>query len=103
MKASAQEQYIGSAREHSLKEGGFGRWNRRFLLLFISGAIFIMIIPAFFGIDLIIPNTSNGSFLGFNWTDTEYKVFTNAILRDPEVYGWMSIVVQFFFGVKLAK
>jgi hypothetical protein len=82
--------------------------NRRIIILVILALIiFTQIAPVFFDVPTVIPTIIEGtSFFGIQLTPDviEYiKIEAGAVLKMDEIFGWATMIVEFYFGAQLAK
>ena len=99
---------INMARDRADKESPMAAMNRRIIILVILALIiFTQIAPVFFDVPTVIPTVIEGaSILGFQLTHDviEYvKVEAGAVLKMDEIFGWATMIIEFYFGAQLAK
>ena len=99
---------INMARDRADKESPMAAMNRRIIILVILALIiFTQIAPVFFNVPTVIPTVIEGaSILGFQLTPDviEYvKVEAGAVLKMDEIFGWATMIIEFYFGAQLAK
>jgi len=99
---------INMARDRADKESPMAAMNRRIIILVILALIiFTQIAPLFFDVPTVIPTVIEGaSILGFQLTPDviEYvKVEAGAVLKMDEIFGWATMIIEFYFGAQLAK
>ena len=99
---------INQARDRADKESPMAAMNRRIIILVILALIiFTQIAPVFFDVPTVIPTIIEGtSFLGIQLTPDviEYiKIEAGAVLKMDEIFGWATMIVEFYFGAQLAK
>jgi hypothetical protein len=99
---------INMARDRADKESPMAAMNRRIIILVILALIiFTQIAPVFFDVPTVIPTVIEGaSILGFQLTPDviEYvKVEAGAVLKMDEIFGWATMIIEFYFGAQLAK
>ena len=99
---------INQARDRADKESPMAAMNRRIIILVILALIiFTQIAPVFFDVPTVIPTVIEGaSILGFQLTPDviEYvKVEAGAVLKMDEIFGWATMIIEFYFGAQLAK
>ena len=99
---------INMARDRADKESPMAAMNRRIIILVILALIiFTQIAPVFFDVPTVIPTIIEGtSFLGIQLTPDviEYiKIEAGAVLKMDEIFGWATMIVEFYFGAQLAK
>jgi len=99
---------INMARDRADKESPMAAMNRRIIILVILALIIVtQIAPVFFDVPTVIPTVIEGaSILGFQLTPDviEYvKVEAGAVLKMDEIFGWATMIIEFYFGAQLAK
>jgi len=97
---------INMARDRADKESPMAAWNRRIIILVILGlVIFTQIAPVWFNVPTVIPTVIKGaSILGFQLTpDTIEYVTVEGMLKLDEIFGWATMIIEFYFGAQLAK
>ena len=99
---------INMARDRADKESPMAAWNRRIIILVILGlVIFTQVAPVFFDVPTVIPTIKEGfGFLGFQLTPdvVEYiTVQSGAVVKMEELFGWATMIIEFYFGAQLAK
>ena len=99
---------INMARDRADKESPMAAMNRRIIILVILALIiFTQIAPVLFDVPTVIPTVIEGaSILGFQLTPDviEYvKVEAGAVLKMDEIFGWATMIIEFYFGAQLAK
>jgi len=99
---------INQARDMAAKESPFAALNRRVIIFVILALIiFTQIAPVFFDVPTIVPTVIEGaSILGFQLTPDviEYvKLEAGAVLKMDEIFGWATMIIEFYFGAQLAK
>tara|TARA_R110001592_G_scaffold50379_7_gene155924 strand:- start:1668 stop:2096 length:429 start_codon:yes stop_codon:yes gene_type:complete len=102
---SAKSIEIDKAREHANKESSMAAWNRRFLIVVILALVAIYPLAGVFGIETIIPVTTEGfSFLGLFEIggSTTFETITG-LYKFDEIFQWATIIIEFYFGGQLAK
>jgi len=103
---TAKSTIIDSAREAAAKESPSAAWNRRFIILSLIGLIiFLQVAPVLFDIETVIPTVRKGiSFLGFEITPDKIEYTTvSGILKFTEIFEWVTLIVEMYFGAQLAK
>jgi hypothetical protein len=103
---TAKSTVIDSAREAAAKESPSAAWNRRFIILSLIGLIiFLQVAPVLFDIETVIPTVRKGiSFLGFEITPDKIEYTTvSGILKFTEIFEWVTLIVEMYFGAQLAK
>jgi hypothetical protein len=97
---------INQARDRAEKESPFAAWNRRIIILVILGlVIFTQVAPVMFNVPTVVPTIVKGaSVLGFQLTpDVVEYVTVDGMLKLDEIFGWATMIVEFYFGAQLAK
>ncbi len=99
---------INMVRDRADKESPMAAMNRRIIILVILALIiFTQIAPVFFDVPTVIPTVIEGaSIIGFQLTPDviEYvKVEAGAVLKMDEIFGWATMIIEFYFGAQLAK
>jgi len=97
---------INMARDRADKESPMAAWNRRIIILVILGlVIFTQVAPVWFNVPTVIPTVMKGaSILGFQLTpDTIEYVTVEGMLKLDEIFGWATMIIEFYFGAQLAK
>ena len=97
---------INMARDRADKESPMAAWNRRIIILVILGlVIFTQAAPVWFNVPTVIPTVIKGaSLLGFQLTpDTIEYVTVEGMLKLDEIFGWATMIIEFYFGAQLAK
>ena len=105
---SAKSKSISDARTAADKESPMAAMNRRVIILVILGLIiFTQIAPVIWDVPTIIPTVVKGdSLLGFQLTPDviDYvMVEAGAVLKMDEIFGWATMIIEFYFGAQLAK
>jgi len=103
---TARSVEIDKAREQSNKESPMAAMNRRIIILTILALIiFTQIAPPLLDIQTVIPVVEKGtSFLGFDITsDKTTFIPVDGLVKYEEVFGWASMIIEFYFGAQLAK
>ena len=104
----ARNDSINQARDRADKESPMAALNRRVIIFVILALIiFTQIAPVFFDVPTIVPTTTEGfSILGFQLTPDviEYvKLEAGAVLKMDEIFGWATMIIEFYFGAQLSK
>ena len=97
---------INQARDRADKESPMAAWNRRIIILVILGlVIFTQVAPVMFDVPTVVPTIVKGaSVLGFQLTpDVIEYVTVDGMLKLDEIFGWATMIVEFYFGAQLAK
>ena len=104
----ARNDSINQARDRADKESPMAALNRRVIIFVILALIiFTQIAPVFFDVPTIVPTTTEGfSLFGLQFTPDviEYvKLEAGAVLKMDEIFGWATMIIEFYFGAQLAK
>ena len=97
---------INQARDRADKESPMAAWNRRIIILVILGlVIFTQVAPVVFDVPTVVPTIIKGfSFLGFQLTPDVIEYATvDGLLKMDEIFGWATMIIEFYFGAQLAK
>ena len=97
---------INMARDRADKESPMAAMNRRIIILVILGlVIFTQVAPVVFNVPTVIPTIIEGfSFLGFQFTPDVVEYATvDGLLKMDEIFGWATMIIEFYFGAQLAK
>ena len=97
---------INMARDRADKESPMAAMNRRIIILTILAlVIFTQVAPVFWDIPTVIPTVIEGfSVLGFQLTpDVVEYVTVEGMLKFDEIFGWATMIIEFYFGAQLAK
>ena len=97
---------INQARDRADKESPMAAWNRRVIIFVILGlVIFTQVAPVWLDVPTVIPTVIKGaSILGFQLTpDTVEYVTVEGMLKLDEIFGWATMIIEFYFGAQLAK
>ena len=97
---------INMARDRADKESPMAAMNRRIIILVILGlVIFTQGAPVVFDVPTVIPTIIEGfSFLGFQFTPDVIEYATvDGLLKMDEIFGWATMIIEFYFGAQLAK
>jgi len=97
---------INMARDRADKESPMAAMNRRIIILVILGlVIFTQVAPVVFDVPTVIPTIIEGfSFLGFQFTPDVIEYATvDGLLKMDEIFGWATMIIEFYFGAQLAK
>ena len=102
---SAKGKSINNARDQSNKESSMAAWNRRFLIVVILALVAIYPLAGVFGIETIIPVTTEGfSLLGlFEIGGGTTLETVTGLYKFDEIFQWATIIIEFYFGGQLAK
>jgi len=97
---------INMARDRADKESPMAALNRRVIIFVILALIiFTQVAPVFFNVPTVIPTVIEGaSFLGFQFTPDVIEYATvDGLLKMDEIFGWATMIIEFYFGAQLAK
>ena len=97
---------INMARDRADKESPMAAMNRRIIILTILAlVIFTQVAPVFWDIPTVIPTVIEGfDILGFQITpDVVEYVSVEGMLKFDEIFGWATMIIEFYFGAQLAK
>ena len=99
---------INQARDRADKESPMAAWNRRVIILVILALIiFTQVAPVWFNVPTVVPTIIEGfSFLGFQITPDVIDYVTiqaGSVLKMDEIFGWATMIIEFYFGAQLAK
>ena len=97
---------INMARDRADKESPMAAMNRRSIILVILGlVIFTQVAPVVFNVPTVVPTIIEGfSFLGFQFTPDVVEYATvDGLLKMDEIFGWATMIIEFYFGAQLAK
>jgi hypothetical protein len=97
---------INMARDRADKESPMAAMNRRIIILTILAlVIFTQVAPVFWDIPTVIPTVTEGfDILGIQLTpDVIEYVSIEGMLKFDEIFGWATMIIEFYFGAQLAK
>jgi len=97
---------INMARDRADKESPMAAMNRRVIIFVILGlVIFTQVGPVYFDVPTVIPTIVEGfSFLGIQLTPDVVEYATvDGLLKMDEIFGWATMIIEFYFGAQLAK
>jgi len=97
---------INQARDRADKESPMAAMNRRIIILTILAlVIFTQVAPVFWDIPTVIPTVTKGfDILGIQLTpDVIEYVSVEGMLKFDEIFGWATMIIEFYFGAQLAK
>ena len=97
---------INMARDRADKESPMAAMNRRVIIFVILGlVIFTQVGPVYFDVPTVIPTVIKGaSILGFQLTPDVIEYATvDGLLKMDEIFGWATMIIEFYFGAQLAK
>jgi len=105
---AVRDKSIADARKAADKESPMAAMNRRVIILVILALIiFTQVAPVLWDVPTIIPTIIKGqSILGFQLTPDviDYvMVEAGAVLKMDEIFGWATMIIEFYFGAQLAK
>ena len=102
----ARNESINQARDRADKESPMAAMNRRIIILVLLGlVIFTQVAPVVFDVPTVIPTIIEGfSFLGLQFTPDVVEYATvDGLLKMDEIFGWATMIIEFYFGAQLAK
>jgi hypothetical protein len=99
---------INQARDRADKESPMAALNRRVIIFVILALIiFTQVAPVWFNVPTVIPTVIEGfSFFGIQFSPdiVEYvTIQAGSVLKMDEIFGWATMIVEFYFGAQLAK
>jgi hypothetical protein len=99
---------INMARDRADKESPMAALNRRVIIFVILALIiFTQVAPVWFDVPTVIPTIVEGTkILGFQITPdiVEYvTIQAGSVLKMDEIFGWATMIIEFYFGAQLAK
>ena len=97
---------INMARDRADKESPMAALNRRVIIFVILAlVIFTQVAPVFWDIPTVIPTVTEGfDILGIQLTpDVIEYVSVEGMLKFDEIFGWATMIIEFYFGAQLAK
>ena len=97
---------INQARDRAEKESPMAALNRRVIIFVILAlVIFTQVAPVWLDVPTVVPTVIKGaSILGFQLTpDTVEYVTVEGMLKLDEIFGWATMIIEFYFGAQLAK
>ena len=105
---AAKDKSINDARDRADKESPMAAMNRRIIILVILALIiFTQVAPVMFDVPTVIPTVIEGAnILGFQLTPdiVDYVMIeAGAVLKMDEIFGWATMIIEFYFGAQLAK
>ena len=105
---AAKDKSINDARDRADKESPMAAMNRRVIILVILALIiFTQVAPVLWDVPTVIPTIVEGhSILGLKLTPDviDYvMVESGAVLKMDEIFGWATMIIEFYFGAQLAK
>jgi len=103
---AVRDKSINDARDRADKESPMAAMNRRIIILVIlSLVIFTQVAPVVFDVPTVIPTIIEGfSFLGLQFTPDVVEYATvDGLLKMDEIFGWATMIIEFYFGAQLAK
>ena len=104
----ARNDSINQARDRADKESPMAAMNRRVIILVILALIiFTQVAPVIFDVPTVIPTVTEGfSFFGIQFSPdiVEYvTIQAGSVLKMDEIFGWATMIIEFYFGAQLAK
>ena len=104
----ARNDSIKQARDRADKESPMAAMNRRVIILVILALIiFTQVAPVIFDVPTVIPTVTEGfSFFGIQFSPdiVEYvTIQAGSVLKMDEIFGWATMIIEFYFGAQLAK
>ena len=104
----ARNDSINQARDRADKESPMAALNRRVIIFVILALIiFTQVAPVWFDVPTVIPTIVEGTkILGFQITPdiVEYvTIQAGSVLKMDEIFGWATMIIEFYFGAQLAK
>ena len=105
---AVRDKSINDARDRADKESPMAALNRRVIIFVIlSLIIFTQVAPVFFNVPTVIPTVTEGfSFFGIQFSPdiVEYiEIQAGSVLKMDEIFGWATMIIEFYFGAQLAK
>ena len=105
---SARSGAIKDARDRADKESPMAAMNRRIIILVILALIiFTQVAPVIWDVPKVIPTLVEGtSFFGITFVPDVIEYVTiqaGSVLKMEEVFGWATMIIEFYFGAQLAK
>ena len=105
---AAKNNAINEAREMARTESPMAAMNRRVIILVILALIiFTQVAPPLMNIPTVVPTVKDGfSLMGITFVPDiiEYvTVEAGAVLKLDEVFGWATMIIEFYFGAQIAK
>ena len=105
---AVRDKSISDARAAADKESPMAAMNRRVIILVILALIiFTQVAPVIFDVPTVIPTVIEGtSFFGITFVPdvVEYiEIQAGAVLKMDEIFGWATMIIEFYFGAQLAK
>ena len=105
---AVRDKSISDARAAADKESPMAAMNRRVIILVILALIiFTQVAPVIFDVPTVIPTVTEGfSFFGIQFSPdiVEYvTIQAGSVLKMDEIFGWATMIIEFYFGAQLAK
>ena len=105
---AVRDKSINDARAAADKESPMAAMNRRVIILVILALIiFTQVAPVIFDVPTVIPTVIEGtSFLGITFVPDVIEYVTiqaGSVLKMDEIFGWATMIIEFYFGAQLAK
>ena len=101
---AAKNESIAVAREFSKTESIGAQWFRRSLVFVLLSFILIYLLAPIFGTDLVVQVNDTTSLLFglIEFNSSEFKTI-NGLFKFNEIFGWVTMIIEFYFGGQLAK
>ena len=104
----ARNDSINQARAAADKESPMAAMNRRVIILVILALIiFTQVAPVIWNVPTVIPTVTEGfSLLGITFVPDVIEYVTiqaGSVLKMDEIFGWATMIIEFYFGAQLAK
>ena len=105
---AAKNEAINEAREMARTESPMAAMNRRVIILVILALIiFTQVAPPLMNIPTVVPTIKEGfSLMGITFVPDVIEYVTveaGAVLKLDEVFGWATMIIEFYFGAQIAK
>jgi hypothetical protein len=104
----AKNDSLDKAHERAEKESPMAALNRRVIIFVILALIiFTQVAPPLMNIPTVVPTVVEGfSLLGIQFVPDTIEYITvqaGSVLKLDEVFGWATMIIEFYFGAQLAK
>lgn len=101
---AAKNESIAAAREFSKTEGVGAQYFRRALVFVLLSFVLIYLLAPIFGTDLVVKISDNTSLLFglVEFDSSEFKTISG-LFKFDEIFGWVTMIIEFYFGGQLAK
>ena len=104
----AKNDSLDKAHARAEKESPMAALNRRVIIFVILALIvFTQVAPPLMNIPTVVPTVVEGfSFLGIKFVPDVIEYVTvqaGSVLKLDEVFGWATMIIEFYFGAQLAK